>query len=225
MKIETILAGLILLVSICGLFTIAFVSKTKKKQHVEVITPVIDIPLPPPSFPNRGKYNRAYGNTITSDGPQPGEMMGVPVPAGTLKSTNDRYNTPFIRMSRTRRSDDFFRPYGSHPLERRSLNPSDRVEFVGSADAFAPIPEVGGGWEKIGLFIRLGPGKDGMMNAYRRPIAPQQDLFEYTAQTRDGFIIRLENTKFLEDGDRVSITGKPGLWRLKSYVNDKYVWV
>ena len=64
------------------------------------------------------------------------------------------------------------------------------------------------------------------MNAYRRPIAPQQDLFEYTAQDRDGFIIRLNTNALLEDGDVIpTITGKGGPWTLRSYIDNKFVWV
>ena len=214
MRVDIVLVALILLVSIVGLVGMVKPDTRRKKTppQVEIIhtIKVVDESQPRSYV---GGYARAYGNTSSTDGPQVGELMGVPVLAGALKTTNDRYSYPFMRMNSTRVSDDYFKPYGPNAV--------NSINFISSVNSFAPFREVGGSWEKIGLFInQLENGE--LMNAYRRPISPQQDLFEYTAQTKEGFVIRLEKT-YLEDGDVVSITGKPGLWRLKSYINDKYI--
>ena len=59
------------------------------------------------------------------------------------------------------------------------------------------------------------PAKGGLLNLYRRNIAPLQDLFKYTVQDKDGFIIPLKET-YLEDGDTVpEVIGKEvdGPWK------------
>lgn len=99
---------------------------------------------------------------------------------------------------------------------------SKPVPFISSVSGFAPFPEVQTPWEKIGILTQNSE----ILNLYRRPIAPLQDLFEYTAQDKNGFIIRLRQTKRIENGDSISsIDGKPGVWTAHIYINDKYVWV
>lgn len=85
--------------------------------------------------------------------------------------------------------------------------------------------EVATGWEKAGLCISKDETNSHLLNLYRRPIVPLQDLWQYSVQDKNGFIIPLTQT-YLEDGDLVSdIKGKPGLWKVNIYYKDKYVWV
>jgi hypothetical protein len=131
--------------------------------------------------------------------------IGVPVPSGSLKRYNERY----------RGSQDFGLESG---------------RFVGSVDAYAPFPEIGSSWEKAGILTSKeehghGHNKKEILNLFRRPIAPGQDLWEYQVQDKNGFIIKLEST-YLEDHDTVrSVIGKSGSWRVHIFTQNKYIWV
>lgn len=182
--------------------------------------PPLDYPRPP---------YRPYG--LNAPGPYPGSIQNIPVPAGALKATNGLYNftpdygymvpnggvlphqhTPLL-------SDGFFRPYGP------SLSPS---AFVGSVDAFLPFPEVNTPWEKAGILTsqRSETGTKELLNLYQRPIAPMQELWEYQVQDKDGFVIKLDIKRYIEDGDIIHhIIGKPGSWKANIFVQNKYVWV
>lgn len=177
-------------------------------------------------------------------GPQIGKPLGIPVPRNALKETSERYKTPFYYAARPNISFDYFRPYGPNQLEmQETIVPSDipfynQTEkylspalpgygFFGSANAFDPAPEVLTSWEKAGILTTVNPNNDSILNIYRRPIAPLQDLFEYVVQDKNGFIIKLDE-KFIEDGDIVPrVPGKEnkGKWQAKMYIQNKYVWV
>ncbi|HMP28097.1 MAG TPA: hypothetical protein PKD85_00770 [Saprospiraceae bacterium] len=115
-------------------------------------------------------------------------------------------------------SSNFFRPYGPNV-------PVEPVPFFGSVNAYAPFPSIENPWEKAGILTSVGG--DQILNLYRRPIAPLQDLWEYQVQDKDGFVIKL-NVKYLEDGDLVPfVVGKNGMgpWKTHIFVQNKYVWV
>jgi hypothetical protein len=158
---------------------------------------------------------RPYG--MTAPGPYPGMPIGVPVPAGTLKATA-------------------FGPadYGSltgvggyFPYQPRPLPSGDYFPAVGSVDAYAPFPGVNTPWEKAGILTSTHH-KNEILNLFRRPIAPGQNLWEYQVQDKNGFIIKLEQTRYLEDGDEIHhVIGKHGLgpWKAHIFVQNRYVWV
>lgn len=176
----------------------------------------------------------------------------VPVPMGALKQSSERYNKDMFRFSplargtvpaaqrpptlggspprvtpsgyipdinRPIQSGDYFRPYGPNI-------PVDDVPFFGSVNAYAPFPEITTPWEKAGILTSVGI-KQEILNLFRRPIAPLQDLWEYQVQDKNGFMIKL-NEKYLEDGDVVPhVIGKngEGPWKVHVFVQNKYIWV
>lgn len=103
------------------------------------------------------------------------------------------------------------------------------IPFYASVSSYAPFPEINTPWEKVGLLTTVNPENDDILNLYRRPIAPLQDLFDYAVQDKDGFIIKLRGVRgVLEDGDIVpEVIGKENLgpWKVNNFVKDKYVWV
>ena len=130
-------------------------------------------------------------------------------------------SNPYDRMPRGVASTDFFKPFGPNFLQRQS------VPFFSSVNSWAPIPEVPGPYEKVGMLIQEGTnGSDSkMLNLYAKAIAPLQDLFEYQAQDKDGFVLPLKE-KYLEDGDVVSnVPGKPGIWKVNLFNQNKYVYM
>lgn len=160
---------------------------------------------------NANKQAYAYDSVIpyVSDGPHVGERIGVPVPSGAFKITE----YPFFYQQRPLLSQDYFKPYGEMP-------------FVSSVDAFAPFPEINTPWEKIGIVKALKLENGTIMNLYRRPIAPLQDLFEYMVQDKNGFVIPLKNNKYLEDGDVINhIQGyeSVGPWKCNIFVRNKWI--
>jgi len=196
-----------------------------------------------PKKPEASDFEYAYDK---NQGPYLGKPMNVPVPARSLKLSNEQYKYPFYRAQIPLQPYDFFKPYGpNNSSMQNTIVPSDTpfyyypneytptlntVPFISSVDSFAPFPEVNTPWEKTGILTNIsvddfrGRRKE-ILNLYRRPIAPLQDLFEYTVQDKDGFIIKLENVKFLEDGDIIPfITGKNGKWKVHSYIDNKWVW-
>jgi len=97
--------------------------------------------------------------------------------------------------------------------------------FVSSVDLDAPLREVTTSWVKVGLLISKDP-KPKIMNLWARPIAPSQDIYQYQVEDKDGFIIPLEKTGYLEEDDIVNhIPGKPGVWKVDLFQTSKYVWV
>ena len=174
-------------------------------------------------------------------GPYPGMPLGVPVPRGSLKKTSEKYGYPFYKASRPLKPYDYFKPFGPNQNVNQDANyvdtpfyaqsaypgspyPGD-IPFISSVDAFAPFPEVQSSWEKTGMLTTKDPEKGGILNLYRRNIAALQDLFKYSVQDKDGFIIPLRET-YLEDGDIVpEVIGKGGPWVAHIFTKDKYIWV
>jgi hypothetical protein len=228
-------------------------------------------------------YARRREAYTADEGPYPGKPQNVPVPAGTMKMSNERYNPDMFRFSplavgtigsavpgfsrevngvplpgggaaaawaappppsntggyhlpysgampqvtapgadfppqtRPLASGDFFRPYGPNV-------PVANVPFFGSVNSYAPFPEINTPWEKSGILTSLH-GKEQILNLYRRPIAPLQDLWEYQVQDKNGFVIKLHTT-YIQNGDIIPhVTGKDGAWKVHDYVQNKYIWV
>ncbi len=196
-----------------------------------------------PSPPMRGG-----GPPLIGAGPYPGKPLNVPVPRGSLKMTSEKYKFPFYYNSRPLHPYDYFRPYGPNqesmqnevnyvdtPFYSRSGyslidTGSTDIPFIGSVSSYAPFPEVYTPWEKVGIVTskedsHRSDGEKTIMQLYRRAIAPLQDLFKYSVQDKNGFIIPL-NVNFIEDGDLIdNIIGKGGPWKANIFVGDKYVWV
>lgn len=212
------------------------------------------------------------------EGPYPGKPLNMPVPANSLKFSNEQYNPDMFRFSnlaqgtigtavngvplpgvgawgagrlggpnynrtvgtsslaggmpeyvtspgadlppqtRPLHSGDYFRPYGPNV-------PVSNVPFIGNVNSYAPFPEVNNPWEKSGILTSMGDKKQ-ILNLYRRPIAPLQDLWEYQVQDKNGFVIKLPE-KYLENGDIIPrVTGHDdGPWKVHDYVQNKYIWV
>nr|QBK85648.1 MAG: hypothetical protein LCMAC101_02430 [Marseillevirus LCMAC101] len=179
-------------------------------------------------------------------GPGSGPYPGIPVPRGTLKKTSEKYGYPFYQAARPLKPYDYFKPYGPNqnvnqdanyvdtpfydrrePTYATGYTGSGAIPFIGSVDAFAPFPEVETAWEKTGMLTTKNPEKGELLTLYRRPIAPLQDLFKYSVQDKNGFIIPLRET-YLENGDTVpEVLGKEqmGPWTANIFTQDKYVWV
>jgi hypothetical protein len=168
---------------------------------------------------NRGNYD--YNNEITARG------------------NNNNNNLPFNHQQRNPlHSYDYFKPYGPNQSSMQSeinyadtpfYNHSHRgggIPFISSVDSFAPFPEVQANWEKSGMIQTVDSSNTEIMNIYRKPIAPLRDLFEYSVQDKNGFVVPLKET-YLEDGDIIhSVPGREALgkWRYNDYVRHKYVW-
>lgn len=196
---------------------------------------------PAPSYGSG--FERAYGPGY--EGPAVGRPLNVPVPQGSLKLSSEKYRYPFYYQQKPLAPYDYFKPYGPNspemqseivvsdtPFYKRSppgspTTTSGTVPFISSVNSFAPFPEVQTAWEKTGMIQTKDPKDTSIMNLYRKPIAPLQDLFEYSVQDKNGFIIPLKGVNYLEDGDTVaSIPGKEALgpWKVNVYVNNKWVW-
>lgn len=100
-------------------------------------------------------------------------------------------------------------------------------------------------WKLIGILTRISDGdhypetqneeelkynqqynRSEIMNIHRRDIAPDQDIWEYLAEDRDGFKIRLRNTRYIEDGDVIGdIPGKPGRWKTHIYSENRWIFL
>jgi hypothetical protein len=205
-----------------------------------------------------GRYG-AFGSSGGASVDDP-RGMGVPVPNGSLKYYNERYNKgqfnlpnphfppvgfpvgpsdyrvglpfqnpPSIANANvpSMGSSNFYRPYGPN-------SQFDTAPFFGNVNAYSPFPEITSPWEKAGILTsRDAPAENhgsNILNLYRRPIAPLQDLWEYQVQDKDGFVIKLDTPRggYLEDGDIVHhIIGKEhlGPWKAHIFVQNKYVWV
>lgn len=196
------------------------------------------------SAPSGSGFHRAYGSG--GSGPYPGGFMGIPIPQGSLKKTSEKFSYPFYYQKKPLSPYDFFKPYGPNQSSLQSEvvyadtpyynNPLDialqytgtsSIPFIGSASSFAPFPEVQTPWEKTGMIQTVNPDNDTIMNLYRRPIAPLQDLWEYTVQDKDGFVVPLK-ARYLENGDIIkSVPGRENLgsWKVNIYNNNKWIWV
>ena len=117
-------------------------------------------------------------------------------------------------------SDNYFTPYG---------NNSDfhNVPFISSVSAYSPYPAVESCWEKIGLLTSnladSNPNSEkNLLNLYRRPIAPAQNLWEYQVQDASNFVIKL-NEREIRNGDVITVPGKQGMWTAKLFIKDKWI--
>lgn len=165
----------------------------------------------------------ATGTAATPTQPTRDNFSIAPVTPGYTSANRDQKNVTLPGSLLPRQtnpySSNFFRPYGPNV-------PVEPVPFFGSVNAYAPFPAVENPWEKAGILTSVGG--DQILNLYRRPIAPLQDLWEYQVQDKDGFVIKLENVKYLEDKDLVPfIVGKVGMgpWKVHIFVQNKYIWV
>ena len=152
---------------------------------------------------------------------------------------------PFYKVSRPLKPYDYFKPFGPNQNVDQEASYADTpfydrpgsiysngfvgsdIPFISSVNAFAPFPEVQSSYEKRGILQTIDENDTNILNVYAKPIAPLQDLYRYSVQDKDGFIVPLEET-YLEDGDIVrSVPGKEGLgkWKYRDFVKDKYVWV
>lgn len=191
-------------------------------------------------------------------GPVIGKPQGIPVPMGSLKQTNERYNPDMFRYPPgtntvggapslplgsdfppigrgSNPSSDYFRPYGPN-----SPNSFGNLPFYGNVDAYAPFQEIVSPWEKAGILVSMRKGSSSeckgeeckrhgeneLLNLFRRGIAPVQDVWEYMVQDKDGFVIKLENRRYINDGDVVDhVIGKGGPYRAHMFVQNKYIYV
>lgn len=199
-------------------------------------------------YPGEGPYPGRYMNLPVPIGALKETSDSIRYPNYIVTGHNG--GLPFQAPNRPLLPSDYFKPYGPNtpqnfpgyanypeyynPVPVGHLPPAPHPGYpppmphFSSVNAFAPLPEIQTLWEKIGILTTVNEQDNSILNLYRRPIAPHQDLFEYSVQDKDGFIIRLSTTKYLEDGDIVpQVTGKEslGAWKVNNYVNNKYVWV
>lgn len=83
------------------------------------------------------------------------------------------------------------------------------------------------GFSQSGVLTTTDETDDTILNLFRRPISPRNELWEYYVEDKDGFRIKLQET-YLEDGDIVaSVPGKEakGSWLVRMYSDTRYVWV
>jgi hypothetical protein len=158
-----------------------------------------------------------------------------------MNNNNMNNNLPFDHQNNPLHSYDYFKPYGPNQTSMQSEinyvdtpfynnynnhNGNNSIPFISSVDSFAPFPEVQSNWEKSGMIQTVDPSNTEIMNIYRKAIAPLRDIFEYSVQDKNGFVVPLKET-YLEDGDIIhSIPGREALgkWRYNDYVRYKYVW-
>lgn len=174
-------------------------------------------------------------HSIKNDGLTPQDERFHPIPRGSLIEARDknmwrkrrpfgwrgapRYHPEFDSLPGSLSSKRYFQPYNFNTYN---------IPFFSSVNAFAPFPEIDSSWEKIGLLTTKDSTDSTILNLYRRPIAPLQDLFEYAVQDKNGFVIPLSTTSYLEDGDIIPfVQGKEsmGEWKARIYVNNKWVWM
>lgn len=166
----------------------------------------------------RGKVPRA------ESGLRPGPpALFFPVRQRNLKITSEEYKYPFYfeKLQQPLPSRDFHRPGNFY-----EVNYSPQIPFFSSVNSFMPSSrEINTSWEKTGLLTSLKKdSKEEILNLYRRPIAPLQDLFEYMVQDKNGFVIPLEHETFLENNDIVKfVPGKKGSFKVHIYVNNKWI--
>jgi hypothetical protein len=187
-------------------------------------------------------FEQIYG---PGEGPVVGLPLNIPVPQDSLKLSSENYGYPFYYQKMPLSPYDYFKPYGPNQSQMQSeivvadtpfykrgqfggpvVTPGT-VPFISSVNSYAPFPEVQTAWEKTGMIQTEDPKDTTVMNLYRRPIAPLQDLFEYSVQDKNGFIIPLKGVNYLENGDTISsVQGKEALgpWKVNIYVNNKWVW-
>ena len=109
---------------------------------------------------NTSGFQRVYSQ---GNGPYPGLMMNVPIPAGSLKLSSEKYKYPFYYQQKPLAPYDYFKPYGPNqaslqneivvadtPFYKRGpvYSPGvysgipGAVPFISSVSSYAPFPEV-----------------------------------------------------------------------------------
>lgn len=155
-------------------------------------------------------------------GPNPSRLPGYNVLTDNLPNgVQDFYPRDSSSSSTMFNSLGYRGPYTS---------PYFGLDFLGSINANAVgFKEVVTPWEKIGLMTTVDENEDGILNLYRRDIAPYRDLYEYSAQDKNGFIIPLSKSiTYLENNDIVEhVTGKEskGPWKVSLFYENKYIYV
>lgn len=172
--------------------------------------------------------------------------LGLPVPSEAMAETNERISIRGGRYANAGLGEytinnnryNYYNkgvidelPHRLNDISRNRRyydnNRRDKL-YYGSVNTFAPKPELISDWEKIGI-VTLTPldtvnTNNNIMNLYRRPIAPAQDLWEYSVQDHNGFIIKLENTRYLENDDIINnIIGKIGSWKVQMFNQNKWI--
>lgn len=183
----------------------------KKHQQSSQPSEIKESPPPEYPYPNfTGKpSNRDEGlyteNSVWKEG---GE--GIPVTKGALKTTSEDYKrSSFARGS-------VYSPY-------LGLGFMTSVDY--NAKGFEEIKTVP---EPIGILTTVDEDDDTILELSRRDIAPYRDLYEYIARDKHGFVLKLPQNIYLEDGDIVdTIVGKEskGTWKATLYNENKYVYV
>ena len=194
----------------------------------------------------KSSRDNAYAYDSPGDGPYPGKPLNVPVPQASLKMSSEKYSYPFHYQKKPLSPYDYFKPYGPNSPEMQNeivyadtpfykrqgeefatgYTGSGAIPFISSVNSFAPFPEVQTAWEKTGMIQTEDKRDTTIMSLYRKPISAINDLFEYTVQDKDGFVVPLK-VNYLEDGDTIkSVPGREALgpWKVNIYVNNKWVW-
>lgn len=162
---------------------------------------------PPPSRlgpSDGGNLRHVYDQS--HPGPSANHLIGVPVPNGSIKPNYPGGSYP-VDMN-------FGYPVGGYVTSMGYGQDSFPRAYPSNLPVTTPF-------EISGVIVNSNK----TMNLLQRPIAPNQDLFEYAAQTPDGMIIPLDRTKFLENGDLVHVPGQSGMWKYKSYYDHGWSWM
>lgn len=99
--------------------------------------------------------------------------------------------------------------------------------WVTSVNQYIPLKPLNTRWEKVGVLTTTSDTDDTILNLYRRPIAPMQNLFEWSVQNVDGMVIQI-TLNDPKDGDVLqSVPGmeSKGSWNVKLYSKNQYVLV
>lgn len=159
---------------------------------------------PAPSAGPGSGQRRAYD--MDNSGPRVGQPQNVPVKQLNMKNTNEYYTD---------------RPYPSNPFYNSMVAPNSGLPFFSSVSAYAPLPEINMPWEKVGLLSH----DHELLNLYRSPVSPYQDIWQYQVKDKNGFVIPLTKYTLLEEDQKIPhIVGKGGPWDVHLYNQNKYIW-
>ena len=153
------------------------------------------------------------------------------VPSGTLKHTREdenRYNKNVF--------SDYFHNY-NYELDRFNqkvpygYNYNSSIDYdikpaISSVNEFVPLPRLVTNFDEIGYLVSSDPDEKKLLKLFRRPISPQQDMYEYKIRdSKNKLDILLKNTGYLKDGDNIGIIDGqgPSTWRAVINTNNKFV--
>lgn len=131
---------------------------------------------------------------------------------GAIFSSSER--TVFYRYNPVPKSTGVTGVFDSKALA--STNPRYASSTVRNVTTSSQFKEYNPSWERIGNVFTVDENDDSIMTLYARPIAPERDLWEYRAEDKDGMILNIPNTSYLESGDTIPrIPGKEakGAWK------------